>query len=38
MTFIKGRIYKEHSDNTPYGKVIVLTGSQVSPLLYCLLK
>ena len=38
MAFIKGRIYKEHSDNVPYGKAIVLTGSHVSPLLYPLLK
>lgn len=35
---IKGNVYKEPSDNIPYGKAIVLLGSQMSPLLYPLLK
>lgn len=35
---VKGRVYKEPSDNIPYGKAIVLLGSQMNLLLYTLLK
>lgn len=35
---IKGKVYKEPSDNIPYGKAIVLLRYQMNPLLYSLLK